>query len=163
IIGRYADASQLGAYAIGISVLASLYTAQGSLITLPFAIQRHQPVGTPAEFAGSSLMQGILLASVAVGILAMIGLGLFAGGARPEATAITWTLAAVTQFALLREFGRRFAFTHLRLAHALMLDAAVAAMQLAMIAGLAWTGRMSAVTALGALGLSSGLAGLGWL
>jgi O-antigen/teichoic acid export membrane protein len=163
IIGRYADASQLGAYAIAISVLASLYTTQGSLITLPFSIQRHRPVGTPAEFAGSSLLQGILLAAVAASLLAVIGLGLFVGGARPEAAAITWALAAVTQFALLREFARRFAFTHLKVAHALLLDAAVAAMQLAMVGALAWSGRMSAVTALGALGLSSGLAGLGWL
>ena len=163
IIGRYADASQLGAYAIAISVLASLYTTQGSLITLPFAIQRHRPIGTPAEFAGSSLMQGLMLAAVAAGVLAIVGLGLFIGGARPEMTAMAWALAAVTQFALLREFGRRFAFNYLRVGHALMLDAAVTAMQLAMIAALAWTGRMSAVTALAALGLSSGIAGLGWL
>ena len=163
IIGRYADASQLGAYAIAISMLASLYTTQGSLITLPFAIQRHRPVGTPAEFAGSSLMQSLMLAAVAAGVLAVTGLGLFLGGARPEMTAMAWALAAVTQFALLREFGRRFAFNHLKVAHALMLDAAVTAMQLAMIAALAWSGRMSAVTALAALGLSSGIAGLGWL
>ena len=163
IIGRCADAGQLGAYAIGITVLASLYTTQGSLITLPFAVQRHRPVGTQAEFAGSSLMQGMLLSAVAAGILAMVGLGLSVGGGRPEVTAMIWTLAAVAQFAMLREFGRRFVFAHLKIAHALMLDAAVVAMQLAMIGGLAWTGRMSAVTALGALGLSSGLAGLGWL
>jgi O-antigen/teichoic acid export membrane protein len=163
IIGRYADASELGAYAIAISVLASLYTTQGSLITLPFSIQRHRPVGTPSEFAGSSLLQGVLLSSVAAGLLAVIGLGLRVGGAPSEAIAMTWALAAVTQCALLREFARRFAFTHLRVAHALALDGAVCAMQLAMIGALAWSGRMSALTALGALGLASGLAGLGWL
>jgi len=48
IIGRWTDASQLGIYAIGISVLASSYTIQGSLITLPYSIQRHHPLGTPA-------------------------------------------------------------------------------------------------------------------
>src|SRR6185437_1349688 len=95
IIGRYADASQLGAYAIAISVLASLYTTQGSLITLPFAVQRHRPIGTATEFAGSSLLQALLLSTVAASLLAMIGLGLFVGGARPESTAMTWALAAV--------------------------------------------------------------------
>jgi O-antigen/teichoic acid export membrane protein len=108
-------------------------------------------------------MQSLMLAAVAAGILAMAGLALSVGGTRPELAAIAWALAAVTQFALLREFGRRFAFNHLRVAHALMLDAAVTAMQLAMIAALAWTGHMSAVTALAALGLSSGIAGLAWL
>src|SRR5260370_41719359 len=39
-IGRFTDPSQLGAYAIGISVLASSFTIQGSLITLPYSIQQ---------------------------------------------------------------------------------------------------------------------------
>src|SRR3979411_722313 len=63
IIGRATDPSQLGAYAIAISVLASCFTIQGSLITLPYSIQRHRPLGTPAEHAGSSLAHSGLLAA----------------------------------------------------------------------------------------------------
>ena len=70
IIGRWTDASQLGIYAIGISVLASSYTIQGSLITLPYSIQRHRPLGTPAEHAGSSLAHsGLLSAAVTIVLL----------------------------------------------------------------------------------------------
>src|SRR5882672_9531385 len=62
IIGRCTDPSQLGAYAIAITVVASLFTIQGSLITLPYSIQRHRPLGSPAEHAGSSLVHSSMLA-----------------------------------------------------------------------------------------------------
>src|SRR6202158_5123023 len=161
-IGRYTDPSQLGAYAIGISVLASAFTIQGSLITLPYSIQVHRPLGTPAEHAGSSLAHSSLLAAVITIVLAMTALGLFALGAQAELTAMTWALAGVMPFALFREFCRRFNFTHLQMARALMLDVAVAAIQLSVLGWLGWTGRLSAVTACGAIGASCGVAAVGW-
>jgi O-antigen/teichoic acid export membrane protein len=154
IIGRYTDPSQLGAYAIAISVLASSFTIQGSLISLPYSIQRHRPLGTPAEHAGSSLAHSGLLSALAVIVLTLTALGLFTEGSPPELTAMIWALAAVMPFALFREFGRRFEFMNLQIGHALMLDVAVSAIQLCMLGLLAWTGRMSAVTACGALGVS---------
>src|ERR1700680_2955699 len=163
LVGRYTDPSQLGAYAIAVSVLASLFTIQGSLITLPYSIQRHRPLGTPAEHAGSSLAQGGLLSAVAIILLAVTALGLLARGAPPEVTAMAWALAAVMPFGLLREFGRRFAFTHLQMGPALGLDSAVAVIQLSILGWLGLTGRMSAVTACGALGVSCGLAAVGSL
>jgi O-antigen/teichoic acid export membrane protein len=153
----------LGAYAIGISVLASAYTMQGSLITLPYSIQLHRPLGTPAEHAGSSLAHSAMFSGLATLLLAVAALGLSAFPVQPELMAMTWALAAVMPFALLREFGRRFAFSHLRIDVALMLDVAVAVIQLAMLAWLGWTGQMSAVTASGTIGVSCGLAALGWL
>ena len=53
LIARWTGPSQLGAYAIGISLVASLLAVQDSLILLPYSIQRHHPVGTPAEHAGA--------------------------------------------------------------------------------------------------------------
>ena len=87
-IGRYTDPSQLGAYAIGISVLASAFTIQGSLITLPYSIQLHRPLGTPAEHAGNALAHSSLLAAVITLVLTMTAFGLFALGAQPELTAM---------------------------------------------------------------------------
>src|ERR1700674_3835450 len=133
LVGRYTDPSQLGAYAIAVSVLASLFTIQGSLITLPYSIQRHRPLGTPAEHAGSSLAQGGLLSAGATLLLALTALGLFADGAAPEVTAMAWALAAVMPFGLLREFGRRFAFTHLQMVQVLALDAVVGVIQLSIL------------------------------
>ena len=161
-IGRHTDPSQLGAYAIGISVLASAFTIQGSLITLPYSIQLHRPLGTPAEHAGNSLAHSSLLAAVITLVLTMTAFGMFALGAQPELTAMTWALAGVMPFALFREFCRRFNFTHLQMDRALMLDVAVAAIQLSVLGWLGWTGRLSAVTACGAIGASCGVAAVGW-
>jgi O-antigen/teichoic acid export membrane protein len=163
IIGRCTDPSQLGAYAIAISVLASAYTMQGSLITLPYSIQLHRPLGTPAEHAGSSLAHSGLFSAFATLVLVAAALGLSAYGAPSELEAMTWALAGVMPFALAREFGRRFAFSHLHMAEALMLDLAVAVTQLSILGWLGWTGQMSAVTACGAIGVSCGVAALGWL
>ncbi len=163
MIGRWSDPNQLGAYAIGYSVLASFLAIQESLISLPYAIQRLRPLGTPAEFAGSSLAQSGLLSAVGLFALIVFALGLSASDGWPELAAMTWVLAAVAPFALLREFGRRFAFARLQVAHALILDVTVATVQLGVLAYLGWSGRMSAVTACGALGLSCGLAAIGWL
>jgi O-antigen/teichoic acid export membrane protein len=163
IISRFTDPSQLGAYAIAISVLASAYTIQGQLISLPYSIQRHRPIGTPAEHAGSSLALSGLLSALATLVLTIAALSLFADGAGAELTGITWALAAVMPFSLFRDFFRRFAFTHLQMAQALILDTVVAVIQLAMLAWLGWSGQMSAITACGALGASCGIAAAGWL
>jgi O-antigen/teichoic acid export membrane protein len=161
-IGRFSDPSQLGAYAIGISVLASSFTIQGSLITLPYSIQRHRPPGTPAEHAGSSLAHSSLLVALITAMLAVTALSLFALGAQPELAAMTWALAAVVPFALFREFCRRFDFIHLQMMRVLLLDAAVSVIQLSLLGWLAGTGRLSAVTACGTIAVSCGLAVVGW-
>jgi hypothetical protein len=57
-------------------------------------------------------------------------------------------LAVVAPFVLLRELGRAFAFAHLQMAQALILDIAVAAIQFAALGWLVWSERMSATTAL---------------
>jgi O-antigen/teichoic acid export membrane protein len=163
MIGRWTDPAQLGAYAIGLSVLVSALAIQESLISLPYSIQRHRPLGTPGERAGSSLAHSGLLAAVIMIVLVMAALGLSAGGARPELLAMSWALAGVMPFALSREFARRFAFAHLKLVQALMLDVAVGGIQLAALSWLGWTGRMSAVTACVALGAACGLSAIGWL
>jgi len=161
-IGRFTDPTQLGAYAIGISVLASSFTIQGSLITLPYSIQQHRPLGTSAEHAGSSLIHSSILSALISVVLIGTALSLFVLGAQPELTAMTWALAGAMPFALFREFCRRFSFTHLQMTRALLLDAAVSTIQLSMLGWLGWTGRLSAVTACGAIGVSCALAAVGW-
>jgi O-antigen/teichoic acid export membrane protein len=163
MIGRWTDASQLGAYAIGYSILVSSLAVQESLISLPYSIQRHRPLGTPAEHAGGSLALSGLFSALGVVVLTATALALLVWGAGPELLAMTWALAGVMPFVLMREFGRRFAFAHLHISQALLLDAAAAAIQLGALGWLAWSGRMSAVTACAALGVACGLTAIGWL
>ena len=163
VIGRWTFPNELGVYSIGISLLVSLLVIQESLILLPYTIRRHRLLGAQAEHAGSSLIQSGLLSALGIVVLVVTALGLSARDAEPTLVAMTWALAAVLPFALLREFGRRFAFAHLQIAQALILDSAVAAMQLAGLGLLAWTGRMSAATACAALGAACALSGVVWL
>lgn len=163
MVGRYSNPAELGAYAIGITVLAAMYTIQASLISHPYSIQRFRVLGTPAQHAGSALVHSVLLSTVVTIVLAVTAVGLYAFGTTSQLFALTLVLAGVAPFALLREFDRGFAFTHLHIAQSLILDVAVAAIQISMLAWLGWTGRMSAVTAFGALGASCGAVALGWL
>jgi O-antigen/teichoic acid export membrane protein len=162
VIGRWTSASELGTYAIGYSILVSSLAIQESLISLPYSIQRHRPLGTPAEHAGGSLTLSAMMSATGAIVLTVTALALSLWGAGSELIAMTWALAGVMPFVLMREFGRRFAFAHLQISQSLRLDAAVAAIQLATLFSLGWTGRMSAVTACAALGGACGLTALAW-
>jgi O-antigen/teichoic acid export membrane protein len=163
LISHWTSPDQLGLYAIGITVLLSMLAVQDSLISLPYTIQRHEPLSTPNEHAGSALTHCGLLAAFGVIILTLAAFALSARGLRPELMAMMWALAGVVPFALLREFGRRFAFAHLRMAPAFMLDAAVATIQLSALCWLGWAGWMSPATACAAIGGACAVASLVWL
>ena len=163
LVGRCTFPSELGTYSIGFSLLASLLAFQDSLILLPYTIQRHRPLGTPAEHAGSSLMQSGLLSALAMVIVVATALGLSAHDAEPKLMAMIWAMAAVVPFALLRDFGRGFVFARLDVAKALILDIAVAATQLGALGWLGSTGRMSATNACLALGAACALPSMAWL
>src|SRR5262249_34114475 len=163
MIGRATSADELGVYAIAISILIWLQMSQEMLVTLPYTVQRHHPLGTPTEHAGSSLFLCGLLSALAIVVLAATASGMSALNAPRNVISITWVLAAVAPFALLREFGRRFSFAHLRAGTALVLDIAVAVTQLGLMGWLAWIGFLSATTALGAIGIGCAVTGATWL
>ena len=163
MIGRFTGASELGAYAVGSSMLALLLATQESLVTRPYSIQLHRSPGTPAQHAFSALSLSVLLSALGMVLLGGAALALSAFGAHRQPVEIAWAVAGAVPFVLLREFARRFAFAHLQTFRALMLDAAVAAFSVAALAWLGWTGRLSAVTAFAALAVSCALAAFGWL
>jgi O-antigen/teichoic acid export membrane protein len=152
IVARWVAPNQLGIYSIGISLLVASVTVQDALISLPYTILRHRTSGMPAECAGDSLMQNTLFSALLVLALAVTSAGLRACRANPELVTMVWALAAMAPFALLREFGRRFAFAHLRMAEAAFLDGAVATIQLGALYWLGRNGWMSSATACLALG-----------
>ncbi|MCA6122023.1 lipopolysaccharide biosynthesis protein [Bradyrhizobium sp. WSM 1704] len=163
LVGHWTSPRELGLYAIGISILISIVAIQDSLIALPYTIQRHLPRGTPTEHAGGSLVQSGLLSALGLIVPSGTALALSVYGAAPELVAMTWALAIVTPFALLRDFGRRYSFAHLQMNRALILDVAVAAIQLVALCWLGWTGRMSSASAYIAIGIACALPGSVWL
>jgi O-antigen/teichoic acid export membrane protein len=144
-------------------VLALLLATQESLITRPYAIQLYRPLGTPAEHAFSTLMMSMGLAVVAMLALAGAGLMFLVTGANPQFSAIAFILTVTTPFILLREFARRFAFAHLKLFRAMLLDLGVAALTVLSLAWLGWTEQLTAVTAFLATGFSCAVGAMAWL
>ncbi|MBO0742532.1 MAG: lipopolysaccharide biosynthesis protein, partial [Hyphomicrobiaceae bacterium] len=116
-----------------------------------------------AKLAGASLVSGVLLAVVTSLVLAIATLALAALHAPPALAGAMGVLVVVVPFALLRDFGRRFSFAHLRMGQALAIDVAASLVQLATLGMLAWRGQLSAVTACIAVGIGSAAAGLPWL
>jgi O-antigen/teichoic acid export membrane protein len=163
LIARWADASQLGTYAIGISILASILAAQDALIVRPYSIKRHQPVGSAAEHAGGSLALSVLLSAICIVVLVLALLNMSARHSDRSLLVMGWALAAAIPFALVREFSRQFSFAHFNVLHALLLDATVAGFQLSIVAALGITGHMSAGTACAALGSACAFGSLSWL
>jgi O-antigen/teichoic acid export membrane protein len=163
VIGRASSPDELGVYALAIELLIWLQMSQEMLVTLPYTVQQHQPLGTPTEHAGNSLAFSGLLSALALVVLATTASAMSALSAPPNLVGMIWALAAIAPFALLREFGRRFAFAHLQSGAALVLDIAVASTQLGLIAWLARSGSLSAVTALGAVGAGCGVVAIAWL
>jgi O-antigen/teichoic acid export membrane protein len=163
MIARWAFPDELGIYAMAISLLVSWVAVQESMVLLPYTIHRHRPQATPAEHAGSYLALSGLFSILAIAMFSMAALGLSTAIAPHGLAAATLVLAAVVPFASLREFGRRFAFAHLRVQQCLMLDLAASALQLCGLAWLGWTGQLSAVTACAVIGVAYAVSSVAWL
>jgi O-antigen/teichoic acid export membrane protein len=163
LIGRWAGSSQLGIYAIGLSLLISVVAVQNSLISLPYTIGPRQGLTTAAELAGNSFIYNGMFSALVLVALILFALGLSAYRKGSELNVLIWVLACVAPFALLREFSRQILFTHLNLKGALALDTAAASIQISLLSALGWTGQLSAVLALNAIGVASALPTLAWL
>jgi O-antigen/teichoic acid export membrane protein len=151
LIARWAGSTQLGIYALGLSLLLTVLGFQDSLILQPYQIQRYYPGGTSAERAGASLTLSILFSAGSLLILIVAALGLLAWRASSETIVMAWAIAGIVPFALTRDFARRFGFAHLKTARVLLLDLAAAIIQLSILGWLGASGRMSATSAYAAL------------
>lgn len=160
LIGRYAGASQLGLYAIGVSVLASVFTLHGALLAQPYAVHRHRPTGTAAEHAGGTLTLCALLSLGTALLLALIAVVMLAVGSSRELAVALLAFTAIIPFATARDFYRRFGYARMEVARVLALDANVAFIQLLALAWLAWAGRLSAESAFSVIGISCGIAAI---
>ncbi len=163
MIGRWTDPHQLGIYAIGVSVLALLIATQESLITRPYSIHLHHPAGAPAEHAFSALSLSVLLSAGATFVAASVALLFLAFDAVPGLVEISWALAGAIPFVLMREFARRFAFAHLAVARALLLDIGVTILTVFTLIALGCTNRLSAASAISVAGFACGFVSFAWL
>ncbi len=161
MIARATDAAQLGAYAVGVSVFALLLATQESLITRPYAIQLYRPIGTPSQHAFSTFALSLLLSLAALLLLAAAGFALQGFGS-PGLAQVTFAMAAALPSVLIREFARRYAFAHLRMFQAFLLDSLVATITLGLLLALGSRGELTAITAFLAVGVGCGIGGAAW-
>jgi len=163
LVGRWCGPSELGRYKVVLSALGTLLALQTALILLPYAIQRHRKMRAPAVNAGIALLQNTILAGAVTAALGLAAAVALVAGADTRLSWLMFALVLAAPFALQREFSRYYAFAHLDVAKALMLDLAVAALQITALGWLRWTDRLSAFGACAALGGACALASAVWL
>lgn len=163
MVGRYADAGELGIYALAGSILIWLTNAQESLVSVPYTMRRQQAAALDPRAAGHALALNNMLGLLSALGIGLVGLTLLASGGDIEIFGVIVALAAIAPFVIHRELARRVAFAEIRVGEALVLDAFVAGLQIGLLGWLAVTGELTSMTALAVLGLSCAVAGLGWL
>lgn len=164
MVGRMCGLDELGIYSLGFGIVVLITNVQESLISVPYTIygNRLQPESR-AEYAGSILVHYGMLSALAMLCLVLFSVVLTKGVGPAGLAPVIWLLAGIIPFTLLREFGRRFAFAHLHMATALLLDIAVAMMQIGGLVWLAANGDLTSVTTYAVVGLACAAAGLPWL
>jgi O-antigen/teichoic acid export membrane protein len=163
LVGRAAGAAELGAYAIAVSIFASVMSVQNALILQPFAIQMHRMNRVAQAHAGAAFALSGGLGLLAAGATALAAISLLLAHARTEMVPLALALAAVTPIFLVREFVRRFAFARLHVGAALGIDVAVSAIQVGGLGALALSGRLDAFSACLWLGFACGAPAIAWL
>jgi O-antigen/teichoic acid export membrane protein len=162
-VGRLSSPSELGIYAVGMSLLMLLAGVQESLICIPYTIQFARSDKDTSERFSNALIQSLLFSISIVSILIVTACSMPMLGDRDQTTEVAWLLVPAVPCVLLREFARQNGFAHLRVARVLFLDAAVAALQGAFMVVLALGDHIHAATAYIALCVGCGTAGAIWL
>lgn len=164
LIGASNGAAELGNYALGFSILMGFHCVQLSLISRPYTIYGSQVDGQERrELAGSVLVQFIVFGLLTTAaLLSVVGIQ-NALSMTSALTPVLFALAFATPLILLREHARQFCFAHLHVGQALLVDTVSTVIHVAGIGWLAWTGELTAVSAIVTTGLASGISGLVWL
>ena len=164
LIGRVCGVDELGIYSLGFSLLVFTTNIHESLILAPYTVyvNRLEPQKR-AEYAGSILIHHILLSAVAMLCLSAFAFALMLEFGPQRLILLIWLLVGVVPFTLLKEFGRRFMLAHLHLMTTLILDIAVAILQIGGLLWLAYTDNLSGIIAFYAVGVASGVGGVIWL
>jgi O-antigen/teichoic acid export membrane protein len=152
---------ELGLYQLGFSIVLLATCIQNALISTPYAVFGNRMLGQERKrYAGSTLIHQGLLSALAVVVLLAAGFILAAGWKAIEFDEIALILAVVAPFLMVREFVRRLAFVHLQVLAVLLLDLAVAGLQIGGLLALKATGNLTTLTTFCTMGAACAVAGL---
>jgi O-antigen/teichoic acid export membrane protein len=160
LIGRWCGTEELGVYSLGFTAVVVMTNAQAALVTAPYTNQwRARARADQTAFAGGALIQQVVLSLGMSAALGLTGILLWLLGFHGRINAILLVVAAVAPMLLLREFSRRFAFSHLRMGTACLIDCVVSVAQVSGLFLIFLGGQLSANSAYVALGLSALIGG----
>lgn len=164
MVGRMCGPGELGNYSLVFSYIFFLACAQEALLSVPYTIYGNRLHGDARrQYAGGVLVQYFLMSVAAMIILAAVAVVLSLGIGPSGLAPVTWLMAGMIPFMMLREFGRQQAFAHLKMATALAIDFFASAILVAGLVLLAYFGALSALTAYTVMGIGCAVAGIAWL
>ena len=146
-LGRFVGPGELGQYALAFSIVVIVVGLQRAVLMAPYLIVR----GRMDHDSVNSLRAAMLIASMTMAgvgsTVAVLG-GLWASQSSAMGSGIWWATALAFPAAMLRDFARRLELNHLRLFAATRIDLAVLVLQIAAIAWLQISGRLTAASML---------------
>ena len=153
LIGRAAGKEALGVYLLAISLILFVRGVQEQIVYGPYLVFCHKRKGRRlARYAGSVLThEGLWLLATALGLLGL-AVYLNLGGEPAGLRASAWALIPAVPLILFREFARHIAFGHFRSGTAVLLDVAVAVLQIAGLGALYLAGTLDVPSAFGVMG-----------
>jgi O-antigen/teichoic acid export membrane protein len=163
ILGRLCDPDSFGVYYLAFTAVLLVQGIQERLISTPYTIycnRRHRDA--LASYTGSVLLHQLLLC-LAVGLgLAGLFAAFHATGVLPDLKPVIYVLMGALPLLMLRSFVRLLLIAHLEMVTAMVLDVAVAALQLG---GLLVLGELRLLTVPSAylvMGGASGAVAVAW-
>jgi O-antigen/teichoic acid export membrane protein len=164
LVGRIAGPDELGLYSLVMTVFYLLLAAQEALVTVPYTIFGVRLKGRlHLQYASASLYQSIAWSACGSAILALAAAVVLFVSHNASLARVVGVFAMVLPLWLFREFGRRFLFAHMAVGKIVVTSFAGSFSQLVAICALAYVGKLSAATALVALGIGGAISGLGSL
>jgi O-antigen/teichoic acid export membrane protein len=164
LVGRIAGPKDLGLFALMMTVYFLLLAVQETLVSIPYTMFAVQLKGVRhRQYSGAALFQSTAWSACVGVMLAIIAISLFSFGGDANLASVIAAFALVSPLWLLREFGRRYLFAHLHVSKVMVMSIVGGSAQLIILGVLAYSGRLSAATALFAIGVGNGIAGFGWL
>ncbi|TWU24013.1 MurJ-like flippase [Novipirellula galeiformis] len=165
IVGRYLGKENLGILFITLSMYTVLQCITDQLVHTPYLVRAPHFNGQRSKgYTGSVLAHAALLTLLAIGLIAVtaVGMGLTDSANGPLASSML-LLTILLPGMMLREFIHSLLHNQLRQAEAVLLDGAVAAVQLVALLLWWWNESLTVGHTLIAIGGASALVGAFWL